>query len=290
MRCCASANFNSKLTIRNTRYFSDQLGREVEISFPPSRIISVVPSQTELLADLGLDDEVIGITRFCVHPQKWFRAKTRVGGTKQLHRDQIASLNPDLIIANREENAKEQIDELAKLFPVWISDVKTLNDAYVMMHAVGEITGKQEAALARTEKIKNAFREWRTDSKGIKPKNLNSKLTCAYLIWNDPLMTIGGDTFIHHMLGKAGFENVFGNLQRYPQISRDLLQEKNPDFLFLSSEPFPFRWQHADDMKKWFPHAEMLLVDGEMFSWYGSRMLKAPEYFRQLHQSIAALK
>lgn len=250
----------------------------------------MVPSQTELLADLGLDDEVIGITRFCVHPQNWFRTKTRVGGTKQLHTGLINSLHPDLIIANREENAKEQIDELAKSYPVWIGDVKTPDDAYVMMHAVGEITGKQDAALALIEKISAAFRGWRTESAGIKLENSYSKLTCAYLIWNDPLMTIGGDTFIHHMLGQAGFENVFGHLQRYPQISRDALREKNPDFLFLSSEPFPFRRQHADEMKKWLPHAGVLLVDGEMFSWYGSRMLKAPEYFRHLHQSIVALK
>src|ERR1700741_3198050 len=109
-------------------HFIDQTGRKISIPQIPQRIISLVPSQTELLFDLGLDKEVVGITKFCVHPPEWFQTKTRVGGTKQLKIDLIKQLQPDLIIANKEENVKEQIEELEKHFPVWISDVNNLED------------------------------------------------------------------------------------------------------------------------------------------------------------------
>ena len=110
--------------------FTDQTGRKITLDKPPHRIISLVPSQTELLYDLGLHNEVIGITKFCVHPQEWFQHKTRVGGTRQINIDIIHELRPDLIIANKEENVKEQVEELAGYYPVWISDVKHLEAAY----------------------------------------------------------------------------------------------------------------------------------------------------------------
>jgi len=259
----------------NSKSFIDQLGREIQISFPPKRIISLVPSQTELLFDLGLGEEVIGITKFCVHPEKWFRTKTRVGGTKQLDIEKIISLQPDLIIANKEENVEEQINELAKHFPVWISDIKILDDAYAMILSVGELTDRREWAELLIKEIHTAFEHWQLQRN-------NSKLPCAYLIWNDPLMTIGSDTFIHHMLSIAGFENVFSDQFRYPEISIVELRKRNPKFILLSSEPFPFKQKHADELKEQLPDSKIIFVDGEMFSWYGSRLLKAPEYFRQL--------
>jgi ABC-type Fe3+-hydroxamate transport system substrate-binding protein len=260
----------------NLKFFRDQLGREIQISFPPKKIISVVPSQTELLFDLGLDEEVIGITKFCIHPSTWFRTKTRVGGTKQLHIDQIISLQPDLIIANKEENVEEQINELAKHFPVWISDIKTLEDAYEMMHAVGEMLGQNKKAQDLVERIKSSI-------SGLQSTNSKS---CAYLIWQNPLMTVGSDTFIHHMLGLAGFKNVFADRTRYPEITIEEIQQRNPEFILLSSEPFPFKQKHADELKQQLPNSKIIFVDGEMFSWYGSQLLKAPEYFRSLKTSL----
>ena len=115
------------------RSVTDQTGRSITIPDSPKRIISIVPSQTELLFDLGLSDEVIGITKFCVHPEEWFRKKTRVGGTKQLNMETIRSLQPDLIVANKEENEQVQVEDIAKEFPVWISDIKTLSDAKRMI-------------------------------------------------------------------------------------------------------------------------------------------------------------
>ncbi len=248
----------------------------------------MVPSQTELLFDLGLDEAVIGITKFCVHPSQWLRNKTRVGGTKQLHIDQIISLHPDLIIANKEENVEEQINELAKHFPVWISDIKTLDDAYAMMKMVGAIVDHTTTAISMVERIRFAFEKWQELRSNFKLQTSNLKLSCAYLIWNDPMMSIGSDTFIHHMLGVAGFENVFADRKRYPEISMEDLRKKNPEFMLLSSEPFPFKQKHADKFQENLPNSKIIFVDGEMFSWYGSRLLKAPEYFEKLWATIHA--
>ncbi|MFI5135203.1 MAG: ABC transporter substrate-binding protein [Chitinophagales bacterium] len=264
----------------DTRLVKDQLEREIEISFPPQRIISLVPSQTELLFDLGLDEEVIGITKFCVHPSTWFRAKTRLGGTKNLHLNKIISLNPDLIIANKEENVAEQIDELSKHFPLWISDVKNLDDAFTMIHAIGGIVNRKSESENLVARIKKSIRNWQS---GIQ---ISKHWLCAYMIWQNPLMTVGSDTFIQHMLGIAGFENIFSDCIRYPEISMEELQKRNPEFILLSSEPFPFKQKDADELKLHLPNSKIILVDGEMFSWYGSRLLKAPEYFRQLFESI----
>ena len=137
--------------------FTDQLGRTIKLKRTPERIISVVPSQTELLFDLGLDEEVIGITKFCVHPHEWFISKQRIGGTKTLNIEKIKSLAPDLIIPNKEENDREQIEELAEISPVWVSDVNNLEDAYDMLYAIGNLTNKKETAAALVTRIRTSF-------------------------------------------------------------------------------------------------------------------------------------
>ena len=137
--------------------FIDQTGRSISLADTPQRIISLVPSQTELLFDLGLDKEVTGITKFCIHPKEWLRTKTRVGGTKQLKMDIIHQLQPDLIIANKEENVKEQIEELQQHYPVWISDVNNLNHAHEMIQQIGSITNKQQQANKINSNIRENF-------------------------------------------------------------------------------------------------------------------------------------
>ncbi|HEX4374812.1 MAG TPA: helical backbone metal receptor [Puia sp.] len=252
---------------------TDQLGRTISLQNFPKRIISIVPSQTELLYDLELDEEIIGITKFCVHPEKWFRNKIRVGGTKQLNLKIIHELNPDLIIASKEENTKEQIDELEKHFPVWISDIKTLNDALLMISSVGEITGTQTAAEKIISQINKNFAE-------LKPKA--SKIKIAYFIWRDPYMAAGGDTFINEMINYCGFDNIFSNDERYPETNIEELLKKNCELLLLSSEPFPFKEKHIEELKNKLPGVKIILADGEMFSWYGSRLIHAPLYFNRL--------
>lgn len=261
--------------------FTDQLGRIIELNKQPKRIVSLVPSQTELLYDLGLENEVVGITKFCVHPEKWFRTKMRVGGTKQLHINKIKELQPDLIIANKEENVQEQVEELAKNFAVWTSDLNDLKSALVMIASIGELTGKQQKAKEIFDAIGKRFTSLKLETK-------NPKFRTCYLIWKEPYMSVGGDTFINDMLKHAGFENIFSNKTRYPEVTISELNTENCELLLLSSEPFPFKQKHIDELQSLLPDTKIILVDGEMFSWYGSRLLQAPSYFQHLRQQIAA--
>jgi ABC-type Fe3+-hydroxamate transport system substrate-binding protein len=263
---------------------TDQTGRTVSIPSDPKRIVSLVPSQSELLADLGLDAEVAGITKFCIHPQHWFRTKTRVGGTKQLHMDSIHSLQPDLVLANKEENVKEQVEELAKHYPVWVSDVNTIADAYDMISSIGTLINKTARARKIVSLIKENFAGLSARGSGLLTPD--SGLRTCYLIWKNPLMTVGGDTFIHSMLETAGFENLFSDKQRYPGISMEELRTANCELLLLSSEPYPFKQKHVDELQRQLPDTKILLVDGELFSWYGSRMQYAPAYFNQLRHQL----
>ncbi len=255
----------------------DQLRRELHLEKFPSRIISVVPSITELLFDLGLREEVVGITKFCIHPEEWFRTKQRVGGTKQLKIDLIKSLQPDLIISNKEENTQSDIEALGAFTLVYISDIKTIYDAYKMITDVGALVGKKSAAEKLIAEIKTTFNNPKQQTRNPKPKAL-------YFIWRDPYMIAGGDTFISEMMNKAGFENAVAHLNRYPELSLEQILNLDSEILILSSEPFPFKQKHIDEMQKIFPDKKIILANGEMFSWYGSRMKLAPDYFRQLQQ------
>lgn len=252
---------------------ADQISSVIPFSPLPLRIISLVPSITELLYDLGLEDRVAGITKFCVHPDHWFRTKTRVGGTKNIKIDTIQGIAPDLIIANKEENVKEQIEILARQFPVWVTDISSYDDALEMIIQLGQITSKEEAATQLSNKIQTAFNAIPTD---------NEKIRTAYLIWKEPWMTVGGDTFIHDMMDKAGLVNVFGIEQRYPFITLEKLQASRPELVLLSSEPYPFRQKDIEQLEPLLPDTRILLADGEIFSWYGSRLLHAATYFQQL--------
>lgn len=255
--------------------FTDQLGRTITIPAPPQRIISVVPSQTELLHDLGAT--VTGITKFCVHPESWFRSIPRVGGTKQLNIDLITSLQPDLIIANKEENERVQIETLAAKFPVWISDIQSLENACNMIVSIGDILRKTDKAQAIAATIRERFTKLRPAPTAI---------PTAYFIWRDPWMIAGGDTFIHEMMHACGFRNVFEDLPRYPSISLAQLAASGCRLVLLSSEPYPFKEKHVAEIREYLPDADVRLVDGEMFSWYGSRLLHAPAYFQELINSL----
>lgn len=255
------------MIITSTKYFQQI----------PQKIISLVPSQTELLSYFGLDKEVIGITKFCVHPQEWFITKTRVGGTKSLHIDLIKKLQPDLIIANKEENVKEQIEDLANNFNVWVTDVNNLQEALAMIKDVSELTQKASEAETLIRQIKNEFSQLQTT---------NNRLQTAYLIWQNPYMTIGGDTFINDMMKHCGLQNIFEDKTRYPEITLEELRIASCQLIFLSSEPYPFKQKHIDELQQQLPGKKIILVHGEMFSWYGSRLLQAPQYFKKLREQF----
>lgn len=262
------------------RCYTDMMGRAVYLPASPKRIISVVPSQTELLYHLGLDERVIGITKFCVHPHEWHQTKKRVGGTKKLQVDTIIALKPDLIIANKEENTQSEIELLAEHFPVWISDVKTLDDALDMIVRVGDLVNKQIEADNLKQTISRGFATLIPQSKS---------LSVAYFIWRNPWMTVGQDTFIHDIICRMGWQNVYAKQHRYPETSIEELVSLNPDCILLSSEPYPFKEKHIVELKAHLPNASIHLVDGEMFSWYGSRMKWAVDYLKNLIQKTQYL-
>lgn len=259
---------------------TDQLNRTVDLpQYPPRRIVSLVPSQTELLYDLGLEEFVVGITKFCVHPESWFRSKQRIGGTKNVDIEKVKALQPDLIIANKEENTKEQVEDLMSIAPVWISDVNTLDDAIAMIDTVGVITDTTQKASAIVTQVRSSFEKY---------DQSNTTIPVCYLIWKDPYMTVGGDTFINDMLSYCGLQNVYQNKSRYPEITMEEVKALDPAIVLLSSEPYPFKEKHVQEIAALLPNAEIMLADGEMFSWYGSRLLYAAGYFEELQKRLGS--
>jgi ABC-type Fe3+-hydroxamate transport system substrate-binding protein len=256
---------------------TDAIGQTFDTSVPAGRIISLFPSQTHLLWFLGLDNEVLGITRFCKYPPEWKKTKTVIGGTKNVKADRIASLKPGLILANKEENTKEIVEELQKIAPVYVSEVITWSDNLKFIADTGKLTGRTVEAgnlIARLEARKKAFE-----------KNMSRpRKTAVYFIWKNPWMTVGKNTFIDTMLAMAGFDNIGTRKnQRYPSWNTDELRRLNPQTVLLSSEPYPFKPEkHQDEIRNIFPDAELLFVKGEPFTWFGAYPLNAFDYFEKL--------
>ncbi|MCM4158040.1 helical backbone metal receptor [Gramella sp. AN32] len=248
----------------------DQLGRKVELDKVPERIISLVPSQTELLVDLGLIDQIVGITNFCVHPKELKNIKTSVGGTKKVNFRKIRDLKPDIFFCNKEENTPEMIEELQKIAPVHISDVSNLKEAYKMISQYGHIFSRELAAQEIIDTI---------EKKVLKMKELKRpRKRVAYFIWKKPFMVAGRNNFIDAMLALNNLENVIQK-SRYPVV--DLKELPQIDLCLLSTEPFPF----SEKDKKNFNslNCQIEIVNGEYFSWYGSRLIKAMDYFKNLN-------
>ncbi len=257
---------------------TDARGRTLTLNLPPRRIVSLVPSQTELLADLGLDAEVVGLTRFCVHPVGWKEQKQIVGGTKNVNVERVTALKPDLVLANLEENVREQVEALDPIAPVFVTDVATVDAGLAMIRTVGTLVGRKEYAERLAAEIERGFATL-TEQKPLR---------ATYLIWRAPWMTVGGDTFIHDVMRRASLTNVFGEQTRYPTTSLEDIAAAKPEVVLLSSEPFPFREQHIAEVEAAVPSAAVELVDGELFSWYGSRMRLMPSYLNDLHQRLAS--
>ncbi len=259
--------------------FLDQINREIRLLKQPERIVSLVPSQTELLCYLGLKEKIVGITKFCVHPENLRKEKKVVGGTKSVHFDRIRNLKPDIILCNKEENTEEMVRELEKIAPVHISEVITFEDSLELIKMYGSLFGCKKSSEELVSEI-------RSKKEIFTGKLSGKKLKVAYLIWKDPWMGVGADTFINSMLELNGWINVQEQLpDRYPEISLDELNKLAADVIFLSSEPFPFREKHIGEIKPLNGCAA--LVDGEYFSWYGSRLLAAFDYFESLQKHLS---
>ena len=244
---------------------------------PPRRIVSLVPSLTELLASLGLDEETVGLTRFCMHPAGWKERKTIVGGTKNVRVDRVRGLAPDLVIANREENVREDVEAIAAFAPVWLTDIATVDDALEAIREIGAVTHRAPEADALAGALAESFRQLEE----------GEPVRVLYLIWRDPWMAVGRDTFIADVLRRAGFVSVTESETRYPALTDDQIRALAPEAVLLSSEPYPFGAQHIGEIQALMPEAQVLLVDGEAFSWYGPRLRLTPGAVQDLRQRLA---
>lgn len=260
--------------------YIDQLDNSITLGGPPKRIVSLVPSQTELLFDLGLDAEIIGITKFCIHPAEKVQAKFKVGGTKKLNIEMIRSLNPDLIIGNKEENTREEIEMLQKEYPVWMSDISNLDDALDMITRIGEIVDRAPEAAYLRHLITGGFNDLQLLAA---TSSIDSNV--LYMIWKGPYMAAGRSTFIDDVLRRIGVSNAVSE-PRYPALDEKTITDIKPDFVLLSSEPYPFAEKHIAEFSTLAPGTKVRIVDGEMFSWYGSRLVKAVEYLFKLQKEL----
>lgn len=248
----------------------DQIGRELAFKAPPKRVVSLVPSITELLFDLGF--EIIGRTKFCIHPKSIPGCEV-VGGTKNVHIEKVFPLNPELVVANKEENLKDTVDQLINSnLKVYVSDVATVQESLEMITALGLLGNFGMKANSITQSISEGFKTIQSHQKSLK---------VLYLIWNKPFMAAGVDTFISDILGKLNLENCISHFDgggfRYPEISLSQITHLEPDVILLSSEPYPFKEDHVQDIMD-RTGIKTVLVDGECFSWYGSRISKSLKY------------
>ncbi|GAA3599433.1 helical backbone metal receptor [Flavivirga amylovorans] len=264
-----------------TKIVEDQLSRVIHLKETPKRIISLVPSQTELLCDLGLESSLIGVTKFCVHPHHIRTDIAVVGGTKQIHLDKIKALQPDIILCNKEENTKAIVETCEGICNVHVSDIFTIDDSLELIHQYGEIFNKSKEALVIRTSIKKEIDDFNTF---IKNKSL---LKTVYFIWKDPWIVAAGNTFINYLLKLNKFENIFKDEVRYPEVNlNESFINKDVDIVLLSSEPYPFKEKHKSDIQEFYPNSAIILADGEMFSWYGSRLAKAFKYFKNLRLNL----
>ncbi|MFV0540542.1 MAG: ABC transporter substrate-binding protein [Aestuariibaculum sp.] len=260
--------------------FKDQLNRTFQLEKTPFRIVSLVPSQTELLYDLGLEQQLVGVTKFCIHPQHIKKNVAVVGGTKQVDYHKIKALNPDIILCNKEENTKTIVEGCEVICATHVSDIFTISDSFQLMEQYGKIFNVEEAVAKLVSKIsveKEKFNVFIIDK---------SILKVVYFIWKDPYMVVGNNNFINHLLKLNGFENSCNDKDRYPEIRLDEISKDTVDVIMLSSEPYPFKDKHKKELEHHFPNTKIILVDGEMFSWYGSRLAKAFTYFKKLRLNL----
>lgn len=255
-----------------TYELTDHLGRKVVLPESPKRIISICPAITETLFSLGLEKEIVGRTKYCIFPKGIVDQVQIVGGTKEINFEKVKEIQPDLIFAEKEENTEEIVLELEKIAPVFVLEVKSIQNAYRFITTLGEVTATTMTAKLLLTACQKSFQSIKSRENG----------KAAYVIWRKPYMVVGGTTYINDVLQVMGFENPFTNEEsRYPTVTNEQLTNANLDKLFLASEPFPFQQKHLAEFQAFLPNTEIILVDGEMF-WYGSRMLVAGEYLAEL--------
>lgn len=248
------------------------VGSDFQLSASPNewRIVSLVPSITELLCHLGLQKNIVGCTKFCVHPIGFKQTVKIIGGTKNVRVADVVNLNPTLVIANKEENQKDDIVTLAEQVPVHLSDINTIADFKEFLTTLGSMFNIQNACESMRTKL---------DSLLELAPNFNGKKV-LYFIWKDPYMAAGTHTYINDVLKSAGLVNCLDD-ERYPEINLNEINHYKPDVIFLSSEPYPFKEKDVEELKQRFL-CDVYLVDGELFSWYSNRILHLPAHLNAI--------
>src|SRR5438445_11647080 len=249
--------------------FTDALYRPIEIPRAPKRIVSLVPSITEALFTFGLGDAVVGVTRFCVEPREAVAPKAKVGGTKTLDVSQVRQLQPDLVIANVEENRPEDVRQLiAAGLNVMVTFPRTVAAGIAMMRQISEMTDSVETARPIIEEASAALAEARAKSEARRPL----RVFCP--IWRNPWMSVGPDTYIHDFLNVCGGLNIFARRhERYPITDMNEVARKDPQVILLPDEPYRFGAKHLPDVTK-HPHLSAVrdqrvpLIAGKNLCWY----------------------
>jgi iron complex transport system substrate-binding protein len=263
------------------KIIKDQLGREISLKSTPKRIVSLVPSQTELLYDLALENEIVGITKFCVHPYQLKSTKKIVGGTKKVDFGKIKALEPDFILCNKEENTYDFLPELEKIAPTYFSNVNSIQDSIDLILRLGSILNRRTESDNLAHKIEYKLSDFKNFIKEKPARKV------AYFIWSKPWMVAGNDTYINEMLKLNKFDNIYANMSRYPKVEINKIRyEGDPDVIILSSEPFPFKDEHAMEIATYTNRSITVFGNGEFFSWHGSRLLLAFDYFKELHKKL----
>lgn len=244
-----------------------------------ARIVSLVPSITELLFDLGLESQIVGRTRFCIHPKDKVGVVKRVGGTKHLSLSKIRELCPTHAIVNVDENVKAEVEAIAEFIPhIIVTHPVQPQDNLELYQLLGGIFGKPKQAAQLSAAFRQAYQDLLGAAETWPVKRV------LYLIWRSPWMTVSSSTYISNLLSVVNWQTVGGEVSiRYPEIAltQDLLQG-GVDIILFSSEPYPFSQAHIDAFRSEYPGSRQLLslIDGEMLSWYGSRAIKGLRYLR----------
>lgn len=267
---------------------TDDLGFKLELAQRPARIVSLVPSWTETLFAFGAGDEIVGLTRFCVEPADRVAGVPKIGGTKNPDIKAIVDLKPEIVIANAEENRREDIEKLrAAGIPVFTTYSRTVAAAVEAILKLGQVVGRPAEADAIAREV---VREVSVIETGLGVWNrLRFRVFCP--IWKNPWMAFNADTYAHDVLRMLGFNNIFAAAgERYPRVTLDETLELRPDFVLLPNEPYEFSQKDADELKPLLPPAlsrRVVLIDGRDLHWYGAHMASG---FKRLAALLARVR
>lgn len=265
---------------------TDATGEVMDFEQPARRIVSLVPSTTETAFALGAGERLVGVTRFCVRPAEALQRCSTVGGTKSPRLESIRELEPDLVLANQEENRREDVAALRRFTQVYVAFPRDVSSAIEEIDALGNLLGCTEAARSISTELRAALKRLREQARE------HPLFSFLYLIWRNPYMAAGRGTFISAFLNEIGGENAADVRQeRYPELTVDDIRGLHPDVVLFGSEPFPFREEHVTELHERLGAEQdrrpaCYLVDGQALSWHGVRMREGIPYLMRLTERL----